>query len=129
METDENKAIVRRYLEEAWGAGNLAVVDELIAPDTVHEYFREYPPGPEGFKLSISGPRATFPDLRVEITDIVAEGDTVMARYLWHGTDTGGFPGHIATGRTITIPGMDLYRIADGTIVGYRTVIDELALR
>ncbi len=57
-----------------------------------------------------------------------------MAHYLWRGTDTGGFPGHIATGRTITgrtitIPSMDLYRIAGGTIVGYHTVIDELALR
>ncbi len=74
MGTAENKAIVRRYLEQAWGAGDLAVVDELIAPSAVHEFFRNCPSGPAGFRQSIRGPRTTFPDLRVEIPTSLRRG-------------------------------------------------------
>lgn len=127
--TETNKGVVRRFLEEGWGAGDLAVVDELIAPTAVHPYYREYPPGPEGFKHSILGPRRTLPDLRVVVEDLVAEGDRVVARYTWHGTDRGGWPETPPTGKRVTTIGMDIYRVADGQIVEYWTVLDELALR
>ncbi len=129
MSSETNKAVVRRFLEEGWSRGDLAVVDEVIAPGAVHPYYREYPPGPEGFRQSIIGPRTTLPDLHLVIDDMIAEGDKVVTRYTWHGTDTGGWPSAQPTGKRIAIIGMDMDRLADGKIVEHWTVIDELALR
>lgn len=129
MSTEANKAVVRRFLEQGWGEGDLAVVDALIAPTAVHPYYREYPPGPEGFRQSILAPRRTLPDLRIVIDDLFAEGDRVVTRYTWHGTDRGGWPGMSPTGTRVTTTGMDIYRVADGQIVEHWTVLDELALR
>jgi len=81
MSIEANKAVVRRFLEDGWSKGNLAVVHDVIGPTAVHPYFREYPPGPEGFRQSIIGPRTTFPDLQLSIDAMIAEGDTVTTRY------------------------------------------------
>ena len=127
--SDENKAVVRRHLEEGWGAGNLAVLDAIIGPQAVHEYFRDYPPGPEGFRQAIIGPRRTFPDLRIVIEAMVAEGEMVATRYVWHGMDTGGFPGMPPTGRRVVVPATDFDCVVNGRIVAHWTVLDELGLR
>lgn len=129
MSLEENKTLVRRYYDEAWSGGNLAVVDELIAPDAVHPHYRDYPPGPEGFKQAIIGPQRTFPDLRLVIRHLIAEGDLVTTHYVWSGTDLGGFPGASPTGKRVEIPGINIDRVADGKIAAHWTVIDELALR
>ncbi len=129
MSLEGNKAIVRRHLEEGWSEGNLAVMDEIVAPTAIHDYYRHYPPGPEGFKEAIIGPRTTFPDLRLTIHEMIAEGDMVVTRYTWHGTDRGGFPGAQPTGTQIEITGMDMDRLTNGQIILHWTIIDELALR
>ncbi len=129
MSLEDNKAVVRRYLEDGWGKGDLMVLDELIAPVAVHPYYREYPAGAEGFKEAIAGPRRTLPDLHITVDDLVAEGDRVVARYIWDGTDLGGWPGMPPTGKRVKTTGVDIYRVIDGKIVECWTVLDELALR
>ena len=95
MPTEEqNKAIFRRYLEEAWNQSNLEVIDEIFdryishQPNgTVHER------GPEDVKRFVSEFRAAFPDLRLIMEEQIAEGDKVVSRGTIRGTHQGEFRG------------------------------------
>jgi predicted ester cyclase len=81
VSVEENKAIVRRWTEEGFGKGNLAVADEVVATDFVnHNPVAEQRPGREGLKQAVAMLRGAFPDLRVEIEDMIAEGDRVAIR-------------------------------------------------
>ena len=94
MSVEENKAIVRRYLEEAWIKGNLNILDELMAPN-----YARYLPGQaapldrEGQKRRIAAFRAAMPDLEFLIEDLFAEGDRVGFRVKIRGTHRGPFLG------------------------------------
>jgi predicted ester cyclase len=72
-----------------------------------------------------------FPDLRIEIEDIVAEGDRVAVRARWHGTHRGVLPmiPFPATNRAVTFTGMVFWRIRDGKIVERWATIDRLGLQ
>jgi predicted ester cyclase len=79
---EENKALARKFFEEAWGKGNLAAVDEFIAADYVmYPISSGLPPGPEGTKQAITTYRTAFPDLQATIDDIFAAGDRVAFRW------------------------------------------------
>ena len=77
MLPEENKAIVRRYLDEAWNNKNYAVIDEVVAPDLV-QHIRNVPPGREGVRRFFAMMDQAFPDARMTVEDMIAEGDKVM---------------------------------------------------
>lgn len=114
-----NKALARRIVEEAFTAGRLEVVDELVARDYVgHDpSLPEDARGPEGVKELIAGYRAAFPDIRVTVEDQIAEGDRVVTRWAATGTHQGELMGMPATGKQGTVTGITIDRIADGKIV------------
>jgi steroid delta-isomerase-like uncharacterized protein len=119
MSTEQNKTLVRRYWEEVWNKGNLAVADELIASD-----FDGHPQpsdpdfgrGPAGQKQLVGMYRTAFPDVRMTIEDMTAEGDRVVLRWTARGTQTGAFMEIAATGKPTTVTGMVLNRLAAGKI-------------
>ncbi len=116
--SEENKAIVRRLLEEAYSTGNLAVVDEIIAPDYVHTgNSGRIVTGIEFIKQQITIERTIFPDLRVTIEEMIAEGDKVVARWTLRGTHQGEWRGIPPTGKEVTSTGVDIHRIVGGKIV------------
>ncbi len=78
MTTDENKAIVRRFIKEVLGGGNIDVIDELIAPDYVNPSMGVT--NRDGFKAVISGLKTSAPTRDFQIADLVAEGDSVVFR-------------------------------------------------
>ena len=119
MSTEENKAIARRLIEEAWNQGNLAVIDELLAPDHVphHSMVGNKPPSRELYKQFIVRTRAAFPDMRATIEDQIAEGDKVMTRWSVQGTHQGMFQGHSPTGNQMKITGIAIDRIINGKVV------------
>ena len=88
-------ALARRWSEELWGRGDLAVADEIIAPDYVrHDAGDPFPArGPDDVKRIVRMLRAMLPDLRIEIEDLVAAGDRVVTRYTGVATDTAGYLG------------------------------------
>ena len=89
MSTESNKAIARRFLEEVFGQGKLAVADEIIAPDHVNGgpgAVPGIPPGQEGSKMLVTVYRNAFPDVHFTIDEQIAEGDKVVTR--WTGRDT-----------------------------------------
>ena len=112
----ENKLIVRRYLEEVNNEGNLALADELIAPQ-----YRWHPDGPIGrdrLKEFVAWQRATAPDWRIVIRDMIAEGDKVVVRATASGTQTEQAPGlaHPAP-RYRELSWIAIYRLEGGQIV------------
>jgi len=118
MSVEENKALIRRFTEEFRNRGNLAVADELLAPDYVlHAGLGPDIRGPEGCKQDIIAVRSAFPDFHVTIDEMVAEGDKVAYRWTMRGTHRGEFTGITPTGKQVTGWGMSIDRIVGGRIV------------
>src|SRR5688500_11818168 len=124
------KAIARRFLEEAFNSGNLAVVDELVAPEFVNHDAALPEPGVgiEAAKASITGYREAFPDLRLTIEQQLAEGEYVTTRWSARGTHQGNLMGMPPTGKQATVTGITIDRIVDGRFVESWTNWDTLGL-
>ena len=129
MASEENKDIVRRYVEEVWGRHDLAAALELLAP-----YYVDHHPPPgvtpdrEGFMSALDIFAAAFPDAELTLNDLVAEGDRVADRWTLAATHTGSFFGIAPTYRRVILTGMDLHRIVDGQITDTWHVEDILGL-
>jgi predicted ester cyclase len=114
MSTEQNKAVVRRFITEVLSLGNAGVIDELLAPNYVN---RAYGTDREGFKPLLGALKGALPDLRVDIQELVAEGDAVVARFTIEGTNTGSLMGAPPTGKKVSARGLTYYRLANGKIV------------
>ena len=127
MSLEENKAIVRRWIEEV-NKRNLAALDELVAPDFFHPTHQLR--GPEGMKQFYTVFLKGFPDCYETIEDIIAEGDRVWHRFRTTGTHTGEFVfGKIRlapTGKKIAFTGVNFWRIVDGKVVEKESIYDML---
>jgi steroid delta-isomerase-like uncharacterized protein len=128
MSAEENKALYRRFFEEALNQGNLRTVEELIAPDYVNYSFPGVPRGPEGMKQVISLFRMAFPNIQITPEQVFAEGDTVIGRGSWEGTHQGAFQGVPPSGARVKVPYMDIWRIEDGKFVENWVQMDMLGL-
>jgi steroid delta-isomerase-like uncharacterized protein len=122
---EKNKALVRKFFEEAWGKGNMAVVDEFMAADYVeHPSPSTLPPGAEGLKQLIAAYRTAFPDLKTMLDDIFAEGDRVAFRWNVSGTHLGDWLGIPPTRNHVAANGITVFRISDEKVVESWTSID-----
>ena len=139
MSIEDNKATVRRFFEEVHNQGNVAAVDELLAPSILlHFDAPSDVPVPaemqlslEGIKQVVSEFRSTFPDLHYTVDLQVAEGDLVVSRVTVHGTHTGEyrgltFKGMPPTGKQVTWTETHIYRLAAGKIVEYWSNEDDV---
>jgi len=120
---EQNKAIVRRWIEEGFNKRDVKVVDDLFVEDFIVNGRKI---GREGLKQNMNRHFAAFPDLHVMIAEIIAEGDKVVIWYTVEGTQKGEFDGVPPTGKKVTWFGADLFRVADGKIVEARFVDDSL---
>lgn len=129
-EATNNKALVRRLIDEAQSNGNLAVVDELLADDFVDNTpFPGLPPTRDGIKMLFGYLRSAFPDLHVRIDEQVAEGEKVVTRKTFLGTHGGEFMGVPATDRPVAFEVIDILTVRDGRISEHRVVFDQLAIQ
>ena len=120
----ENKNTVRRFFEEG-----LIAFDELLDPAFIlHDAPSGLPPGIEGCKVIDVTFRTAFPDYKHTIHDLIAEGDKVVARWTFHGTNEGDFQGLPPTGKKVTIPGISVFRLVDGKIMDDWTISDTFGL-
>ena len=120
MSLEENKAIVRRFIE-AYNKRNLDLFDDLLAPDYFDQTSKV---GPEGLKQLMNMAFKAFPDLHETIEDIIAEGDKVWVRITFTGTNTGEWFGFAPTGKKVTSKNVDTYRIVNGKLAEYWNVTD-----
>ena len=106
MATDQNKEVVRRFINEVLIGGHLDRIDEVLAPGYVNRAF-----GVElaAFKGMLPGLMSALPERHFDIEELIAEGDAVVARYTNEMRD--------ASGTTISVRGLTYYRLAEGKIV------------
>jgi serine phosphatase RsbU (regulator of sigma subunit)/predicted ester cyclase len=117
VSVDENKAIVRRFLEEQT-RGNLDVIDELLSPDFVdHSLLPGQGPNREDFKRSVSEILAAFSITDFTIEEQIAEGDMVVTKYTERSVIRGEFAGLPATGTEENFEGIYIHRVSDGKII------------
>jgi steroid delta-isomerase-like uncharacterized protein len=124
----ENKALVRRWFEEVWNKGREAAIDDMLnSRATVHGLGADLQ-GPEAFKGFHRAYRNAFPDVKIHIEDIVAEGDTVAARWTGTGTHRGDGLGFAATDRHVQFRGMLFVRVENGKLVEGWNNFDQLGM-
>ena len=130
MSTEQNKALFRRFMDEVFNRGNISLVDEVCAPDFVEreELPPGIPPGCEAIKQFSTVFRSAFPDLKVTIDDMIAEGDKVVVRGTWSGTHKGEFMGIPPTGKSVSFGVIDTVRIAGGKLVEHWGQMDNLRM-
>jgi predicted ester cyclase len=125
---EQNKAVIRRIFDEIINQGNLDLADELLTPDTeVHVPFDDPGSGPQALKKIVGGLREGFPDLHLEIDELIGEGDVTAVS--WHSTQqthTGSYRGLPPTGRAVRISGIDMMRFRDGRVSMFSMHLDEL---
>lgn len=127
MSTEDNKALARRAYD-AFNQGNLAGFYELFTPDFVLHNASMTIQGLEAYKQWLSMYLAAFPDARLTVEDMIAEGDRVVVRQTFRGTHTGELMGIPPTGKQVSSTGIVITRAANGKAVEQWTNYDDLGL-
>jgi steroid delta-isomerase-like uncharacterized protein len=126
---DDNKAILRAYVETIFNQKQLDRADELVAPDYIdHAALPGQAPGLEGAKKKWAMYLAGLPDLQVTIEEMVAEGDKVGVRRSYEGTHRGELLGVPPTGKQVRIGGISIFRMDGGKIAEHWEQLDRLTL-
>ena len=113
---DANKTVVRRLVEEVFNGSRLEVIEELYAPELARAARHWMAPF-----------RASFPDVRMEIVELIAEGDKVVGRFTCSATHLGAWLGHAPTGRRFErVDEVWIFRLRDGRIVDVWSLEDTL---
>ena len=128
MSTEENKAVIRRWMEGV-NKHDPSIVDELLADDYIfHGPGGQDIKGSESFKQGLIAYLSVFPDVHFTIDDMVAEGDKVAVRITYTATHKGEYLGIATTGKRITMTEAIFYRLAGGRIVEAFPYSDSLAM-
>jgi predicted ester cyclase len=114
MSTEQNKEIVHEFMMEVLSGQNLDIADEILAPNYVNLLTGA---DVNGFKQMLMGMGNAFTDMRLEIDDLIAEGDVVVARWKMEMTHSGSLMGETPTGKRISSRGLTYYRLVNGQIV------------
>jgi steroid delta-isomerase-like uncharacterized protein len=123
------KTAQRAFVERYQGDGDGSVFDELVADDFVdHSPMPGVPPTKDGVRGLFAMLRGAMPDMRVEVHDMIAEGDTVATRKTFVGTQTGELLGQPATNKEIRIGVIDFVRYRDGRITEHWNLVDTYGL-
>ena len=129
--SEENKIVVRRFFEEVINARRVDRADEFVTADYVEH---QQLPGAEGrqgievAKAFLSMMRGAFPDYRFDVEDLVAEGDKVVARVAVTGTHHGEMMGLAPTGRRVQTSGIEVFRLAGGTLAEHWATFDAMGM-
>ncbi len=126
-----NKAVIRRFYEQAWNQKQFDILEETHAPDWIHHDPSnplDLRGGSEGNRARLMEVSAAFPDVHLRLDDLIAEDDQVAVRFTISGTHAGPFAGIPATGKQISVQGMIVHRLQDGKIVEDWAVRDTLGL-
>jgi len=128
------KDIIKRFVEELWNARRLDVADQIFSEDCVTHQLRSGVPaehahrGPREIKEHVSGWLMSFPDLRFNIEQMIAERDRVVSQLVMEGTHQGNWMGISPTGKRLQIRMITIHRIENGKIVEDWVLVELLGL-
>ena len=125
MTTDDNKALVQQFFEQVINQRKLTALDQFVDPAGVNH---TVPAGmPQQANQFLGLYLNAFPDGKVTVEDLMADGDKVVANVSFHGTHQGALRGIAPTGKPITLIGIHIFRIANGKFVEHWGLMDRLA--
>ena len=127
---EESKAIVRRLIEDHWNGKNLALVSEFFAPTVTLLTPDGRLSGLQGASFLLQAYSTAFPDFRIAIDDVVAEGNKVVIRWTFNGTNRGALPPIPATGKHVSVPNViGIFQLGAGKVVEAHLSWDRYELR
>ncbi len=131
MSNEENKTVIRRFVDEVLNSTSPAPIDGYFTDDFVNHtpLFGVTEGGLDGARKFLAGVRHTFPDGRWNTEDLIAEEDKVVWRWKATGTHKGQFMGIGPTGRRVTWSGITIYRLVGGKIAERWAETDNLGLQ
>jgi steroid delta-isomerase-like uncharacterized protein len=129
MTSDENKQLIQRFVEETINRKNLDAIDELVAGNFIeHVPFPGQGPGRDGLRHAIGTLLRAFPDMHWTLDEQVSEGEKVVSRFSWTGTQHGEFLGIPPSGRPVTVWGVVMDLVRDGVLSESRIIMDTVGL-
>ena len=134
MSEEQNKTVVKRFIEEMWNKRKLDLTDELIAPDCVTHQLRSVedaasmPRSPDSVKQEATAWLAGFPDLEFVLEQMIVAGDRVVTHCTMRGTHSGVWMGIAATGKKVNVPVITIHRILGAKIVEDWVLVGSLSL-
>ena len=125
---DENKAVVRRFIDEVFVAGRVEAVDELVADDFIPHTWGAMARGRDGLKQAMERVARGLADVSMTVEDVIAEGDRVAVRLTSHARQVGEFMGMPPSDREYTIGEIHIFRVRDGRIAEHWHQADFLGM-
>jgi steroid delta-isomerase-like uncharacterized protein len=125
---ERNKAIVRAYHERLWGRGEIAAIHEVWAPDAKVSMTDFEGTALDTVVADAERYFAAFEQVTTTIHDLLAEGDKVVLHWSTRGTHVGPYGEIPATGKEITMAGMDILTMKDGRIVEIASMWDGMSV-
>lgn len=128
MSTSNNAAIVREYHERVWVKDDLTAIDDCWSPSASVAVTGFDSSSLDAIRADVARYRGAFTDVEAHILDVIAQGDKVALHWRTSGRHVGPYGSVAATGRVITMEGMDIFRLADGLIVDCQSLWDGLSV-
>jgi steroid delta-isomerase-like uncharacterized protein len=128
MSIEDNKRVVRQFIDEVFVQGKTEAVDRLAAPDFFPHSWPSVEPGVDNLKRAVARVSAGLADVSMKIEDMIAEGDRVAVRLTAHAVHRGEFMGLPPTGKAYTISETHVFRVKDGRVVEHWRDADMLGL-
>lgn len=128
-EASKNEALMREFSDEVMNKHNVAMIDSFVAPDYVeHCADPGYNPDRSGLKKSWEDFFKAYPDMREKINFMIADSNYVTVQFTMTGTNTGAVAGIPATGKKVSVDGVDIVRYKDGKAVEHWGYMDEMKM-
>ena len=127
--SEQYKTAARNFIEKGLNQRDLSALETYFSSDLIdHALPPGLPPGLEGRKIFASALLAAFPDLQVDVEDLIAEGDKLVTRYSVRGTHKGDLMGIPATGKEVSITGTAIDRFVNGQSIEHWEIIDQVGM-
>lgn len=127
-EAERNAAVVRDYHERVWRHDDLGALEDSWDPDATVRVTGFADSSIEAIREDVLRYRGAFTDVASRIVDLVAQDDAVVLHWETTGRHVGPYGSVAATGREITMTGVDIFRLADGRIVSCHSLWDGLSV-
>ena len=129
MDAEAAKRFAVERVEALFNRKELDRIEEFVTPDFVnHEAWKGEDPGYEGFRIRLKRLHDAFPDMHLEVHEVIAEGDLVAYRATLSGTHEGELMGMAPTGRTFSVQHMHWLRLRDGKASEHWATRDDLGM-
>ena len=128
LNPEGHETAMRRFIDDVVNDGDFSILGDLVHPNYVYRAPGQELRGSEELKGLFAAYRTAFPDLHIDIDDLVTAGDRVVIAFTLTGTQAGALMGIDATGKKVTTNGMVLSRFEDGKIIEEWEILDQLSL-